>query len=58
MEELQKLEYLLLVSKVCAELENHLGIKDKYLGKYTVHVEDYLPNSKSLSHIHDDDSIH
>ena len=51
MEELQKLEYLSLVSKVCTELENHLGINDKDLGKYTVHVEDYLPNSKSQSHI-------
>ena len=58
MEELQKIEYLSLVSKVCTELENHLGINDKYLGKYTVHIEDYLLNSKSLSHIHDDDSIH
>ena len=51
MEELQKLEYLSLVSKVCTELENHLGINDKDLGKYTVDVEDYLPNSKSPSHI-------
>lgn len=33
-EELNKLEYLSLVSKVCTELENHLGINDKDLGKF------------------------
>lgn len=32
MDELQKLEYLSLVSKVCTELENHLGLNDKDLG--------------------------
>ena len=32
--ELQKLEFLSLVSKVCTELENHLGINDKDLGKF------------------------
>ena len=52
MEELQKLEYLSLVSKVCTELENHLGINDKDLGKYTVHVEDYLSSSRRTFMIH------
>uniref|UniRef100_A0A2K6EGD2 Uncharacterized protein n=1 Tax=Propithecus coquereli TaxID=379532 RepID=A0A2K6EGD2_PROCO len=33
-EELAKLEYLSLVSKVCTELDNHLGINDKDLGDY------------------------
>uniref|UniRef100_A0ACB8ETS6 Uncharacterized protein n=1 Tax=Sphaerodactylus townsendi TaxID=933632 RepID=A0ACB8ETS6_9SAUR len=32
-EELAKLEYLSLVSKVCTELDNHLGINDKDLGR-------------------------
>ena len=32
MEELQQLEFLSLVSKVCTELENHLGMNDKTLG--------------------------
>ena len=36
LDELQKLEYLSLVSKVCTELENHLGINDKDLGKAAV----------------------
>jgi ATP-dependent RNA helicase DHX8/PRP22 len=34
MEELKKLEELSLVSKVCTELENHLGISDKDLGTH------------------------
>ena len=34
MEELEKLEQLSLVSKICTELENHLGINDKDLGEY------------------------
>lgn len=33
MDELAKLEHLSLVSKVCTELDNHLGINDKDLGK-------------------------
>ena len=33
MDELEKLEYLSLVSKVCTELDNHLGLNDKDLGK-------------------------
>lgn len=33
-EELAKLEYLSLVSKVCTELDNHLGINDKDLGEF------------------------
>ena len=32
-DEIQRLEYLSLVSKVCTELENHLGISEKDLGK-------------------------
>lgn len=33
MNEIEKLEHLSLVSKVCTELENHLGMNDKDLGK-------------------------
>lgn len=33
-DELQQLEYLSLVSKVCTELDNHLGLNDKDLGGY------------------------
>ena len=34
MDELQKLEHLSLVSKLCTELDNHLGLNDKDLGEY------------------------
>lgn len=33
MDEVKKLEHLSLVSKICTELENHLGLNDKDLGK-------------------------
>lgn len=33
MDELERLESLHLVAKVCTELENHIGINDKVLGK-------------------------
>ncbi|RWS04771.1 ATP-dependent RNA helicase DHX8-like isoform 1 [Dinothrombium tinctorium] len=36
MDELKKLEYLSLVSKICTELENHLGINDKDLAEYII----------------------
>lgn len=39
--ELQKLEHLSLVSKVCTELDNHLGLNDKDLGNYFEHVDVY-----------------
>lgn len=32
MDEVKKLEHLSLVSKICTELENHLGLNDKDLG--------------------------
>ncbi|XP_074140946.1 ATP-dependent RNA helicase DHX8-like [Sminthopsis crassicaudata] len=34
--ELAKLEYLSLVSKVCTELDNHLGINDKDLAEFVI----------------------
>lgn len=37
-EELKRLEYLSLVSKVCTELDNHLGICEKDLGKLNKHT--------------------
>ena len=35
-DELQKLEHFSLVSKICVELENHLGINDKDAGKLNI----------------------
>lgn len=37
LDEIKRLEYLSLVSKVCTELENHLGICEKDLGNVTIH---------------------
>ena len=36
MEDLVKLEELSLVSKICTELENHLGINDKVLAEFVI----------------------
>lgn len=38
MDEVQKLEHLSLVSKVCTELENHLGMNDKDLAEFIIHL--------------------
>lgn len=35
MDELEKLEHLSLVSKLCTELENHYNLNDKDLGKFS-----------------------
>ncbi|ELK33610.1 ATP-dependent RNA helicase DHX8 [Myotis davidii] len=35
-EEVAKLEYLSLVSKVCTELNNHMGINDKDLAEFVI----------------------
>lgn len=47
MDELPKLEHLSLVSKICTELENHLGLNDKDLGKTSLTKPD-LPNYLSI----------
>lgn len=36
MEELRQLEHLSLVSKICTELENHLGLNDKDLAEFII----------------------
>ncbi|XP_050095306.1 ATP-dependent RNA helicase DHX8 isoform X1 [Anopheles aquasalis] len=38
MEELEQLEHLSLVSKICTELENHLGLNDKDLAEFIIHL--------------------
>lgn len=37
MDEVSKLEHLSLVSKICTELDNHLGLNDKDLGKLAIY---------------------
>ncbi|KAK1331140.1 hypothetical protein QTO34_009089 [Cnephaeus nilssonii] len=43
-EELAKLEYLSLVSKVCTELDNHLGINDKDLAEFVISLAEKNTN--------------
>ncbi|GLV38078.1 peanuts [Carabus blaptoides fortunei] len=40
MDEVQKLEHLSLVSKVCTELENHLGLNDKDLAEFIIDLSE------------------
>ncbi|KAF7494155.1 ATP-dependent RNA helicase DHX8 [Sarcoptes scabiei] len=40
MEELERLQYLSLVSKVCTELENHLGFNDKDMAEFIIALAD------------------
>ncbi|XP_067627795.1 ATP-dependent RNA helicase DHX8 [Eurosta solidaginis] len=48
MEELRRLEYLSLVSKICTELENHLGLNDKDLAEFIIDLEDKNPTFDSF----------
>ena len=38
MDDLQNLEYLSLVSKICTELDNHLSINDKDLAEFIIEM--------------------
>lgn len=53
MDDIEQLEYLSLVSKVCTELDNHLGLNDKDLAEFIIKIADKHPRldkfSKSLS---------
>ncbi|PSN56761.1 ATP-dependent RNA helicase DHX8 [Blattella germanica] len=40
MDEVEKLEHLSLVSKICTELENHLGLNDKDLAEFIIALAD------------------
>lgn len=44
LEELRKLEYLSLVSKVCTELDNHLSINDKDLAEFIIDLAEKFPS--------------
>ena len=48
MEELEKLEHLSLVSKICTELENHLNINDKDLAEFIIDLADKNSNFDSF----------
>lgn len=42
MDELEKLEHLSLVSKLCTELENHYNLNDKDLGKFANRLAEFV----------------
>lgn len=48
MDDLAKLHQLSLLSKVCAELENHLGIGDKALAEFLIHLAKKHPGLPSF----------
>uniref|UniRef100_UPI0037E728E7 ATP-dependent RNA helicase DHX8-like n=1 Tax=Semicossyphus pulcher TaxID=241346 RepID=UPI0037E728E7 len=43
LDEIERLEYLSLVSKVCTELENHLGISEKDLAEFIISLAEKHP---------------
>ncbi|KAM6964405.1 ATP-dependent RNA helicase DHX8-like [Tautogolabrus adspersus] len=47
-DEIKRLEYLSLVSKVCTELENHLGISEKDLAEFIICLAEKHPTFKEF----------
>ncbi|XP_061611126.1 ATP-dependent RNA helicase DHX8-like isoform X2 [Phyllopteryx taeniolatus] len=45
---IKRLEYLSLVSKVCTELENHLGISEKDLAEFIISLADKHPTLEAF----------
>ncbi|XP_071377090.1 ATP-dependent RNA helicase DHX8-like isoform X1 [Centroberyx affinis] len=48
---LERLEYLSLVSKVCTELENHLGISEKDLAEFVIDLAEKHPTFEEFKAI-------
>lgn len=44
MDELEKLQYLSLVSKICTEMENHFGLNDKDMAEFIIALADENPS--------------
>ena len=44
MSELDELQRLGLISKICAELDNHIGLSDKVIAEYIIHLADEHQN--------------
>ena len=51
MDDLLKLEELSLVSKICTELENHLGINDKVLAEFVIALAEKHPSLESFKSV-------
>ncbi|KAI3364932.1 hypothetical protein L3Q82_001112 [Scortum barcoo] len=48
LDEIKRLEYLSLVSKVCTELENHLGISEKDLAEFIISLAEKHPTFEAF----------
>ena len=48
MDELQKLEHLSLVSKICSELDNHYNMNDKDLAEFIIDLAEKNPTSSAF----------
>jgi ATP-dependent RNA helicase DHX8/PRP22 len=46
--DLDKLNFISVVSKVCTELENHLGFSDKDLAEFIIHLAQSNDNIPSM----------
>lgn len=44
------LQRLSLVSKVCTELDNHLGLSDRTLAEFIIHLADKFPDPPAFRH--------
>lgn len=45
-----ELQRLSLVSKVCTELDNHLGLSDRTLAEFIIHLADEFPDPPAFRH--------
>ncbi len=48
---MEELEELSLVSKICTELNNHLGINDKVLAEFVIALADKHPTLKAFQSV-------
>ena len=48
MDELQKLEHLSLVSKICSELDNHYNMNDKDLAEFIIDLAEKNPSTSAF----------
>uniref|UniRef100_A0A1Q3F680 RNA helicase n=1 Tax=Culex tarsalis TaxID=7177 RepID=A0A1Q3F680_CULTA len=51
MDELEQLEHLSLVSKICTELENHLGLNDKDLAEFIIDLAEKNPTEDGFRRV-------
>lgn len=47
---LDELQRLSLVSKICTELDNHLGLSDRTLAEFIIHLADEFPEPSAFRH--------